>query len=282
MLTVKLQLARTAVSLTLGIGIAAAIWCFPLPVAAQSIGRASAVKNQVQGVRGGAVRTLGTGGSVYNDDTVKTGNDSLAQLLFLDQTTFSVAANSQAVLSRIYRPKTGVATKVMNAVAGAFRFVSGVANSRNNEIKFPQGYITVRGTIVDILAGARRSVIIVDEGAITVHVYASGRAYDLFAGKMLVVYSDGHIDGPLTMDATLMRANANVPFPLFGSSLWPAQSQFPDPFETFDTRKDLNDILNAARSGGNGAGVNTGGGCPPGTTAVQVNGGIFCSPNGPG
>jgi len=248
MMTGKLALARKAVSSALGIGLAVALWSGQSPAAAQSIGKASAVKNQVQGIHGGAMRTLATGGSVFNDDTVKTGGNSLAQLLFADQTTFTVAADSQAVLSRVYRAKTGIREKIMRAVAGAFRFVSGVQKPSSNQLQFPQGYVAVRGTIVDMLAGADHSIILDDEGSTTVHVYATGQNYDLVAGQMLIVYSDGRADGPLTMDATLMHAGNNTPFPLFGSNLWPGQQLFPDPVQAFDTRMDLNDILNADRS----------------------------------
>lgn len=240
----KLGIARATICWTSAFCLALMMYCWPQPAAAQSIGTASAVKNQVQGIRAGATRALAAGGSVYSDDTVKTGDDSLAQLLFVDQTTFTVAADSQAVLSRVYHGKPGVAAVIANAVAGAFRFVSGVQTPTNYQIKFPQGYITVRGTIVDILAGADHSVIIDDEGAVTVHVYVTRASYDLVAGQMLVVHASGQVDGPVTMDATLMRAAGNTPFPLFGSILWPTQPQF----QPSDPSQDLNGILNASRS----------------------------------
>jgi hypothetical protein len=215
------------------------MYCCPLPAAAQSIGTTAAVKNQAQGIRGGTTRTLASGGSVFSDDTVKTGDDSLAQLLFVDQTTFTVAANSQALLSHVFHGKQGVGALVMHAVVGAFRFVSGVQTPSNYQIQFPQGYITVRGTIVDLDVAPVRSTIIVDEGAVTVHVYATGANYDLVAGQMLVVYAGGRVDGPMTMDATIIKITGAIPFQLFGSTIWPGQQQFLQS----DSRKDLNDIL---------------------------------------
>src|ERR1700691_1179071 len=84
------------------LSVAAALLCCPLPALAQSgIGKAAAVQNQVQGVRGSATRPLAVRGSVYVDDSVKTGDASLAQLLFLDQSTFTVAADSEAVLKNV-------------------------------------------------------------------------------------------------------------------------------------------------------------------------------------
>lgn len=243
MATGKLRVARATICWTSALCFALMMYCCPQAAAAQSIGTASAVKNQVQGIRGVATRALAAGGSVYSDDTVKTGDDSLAQLLFIDQTTFTVAANSQAVLRRAYHGKEGVGALIANAVAGAFRYISGAQTRNNDQIKFPQGYITVRGTVVDILAGADHSVILVDEGAVTVHVYVTRASYDLVAGQMLVVHASGQVDGPVTKDATLMRAVGAIPFPLFGSTLWPTQPQV----QPFDSPKDLNDILFAGR-----------------------------------
>jgi hypothetical protein len=236
----KLITARETISWALALSLAITMVFCARPAVAQSIGTAAAVTNQVQGIHGGATRTLATGGSVFSEDTVKTGDASLAQLLFVDQTTFTVAANSQALLSHVFHGKQGVGALVMHAVVGAFRFVSGVQTPSNYQIQFPQGYITVRGTIVDLIAAAERTMIVVDEGAVTVGVNRTRASYDLVAGNMLVVYADGRADGPTTMDATIMQIIGTVPFPLFGSTINPTQQQI----DQFDSRKDLNDILN--------------------------------------
>jgi hypothetical protein len=278
MTTGKRRISQATLALSSVFCIALMLLCCPQPAAAQSIGKATAVKNQVQGIQGGATRSLASGGSVFSNDTVKSGADSVAQLLFLDQTTFTVGANSQAVLSGVYHRSTGVVSKVMKAVAGAFRYVSGVGSPSSSRIEFPQGYITVRGTIVDILAGPDHSVIIVDEGAITVHAYASGTNYDVNAGQMLIVHFNGQTDGPMTIDTTMLQINASIPFPLFGSTIWPTQPGSQG-LQTFEETKDRNDILYNLRSS---SGSSTGTGCPPNTTPVSIRGSTFCSPNGAG
>lgn len=230
---------------------------------AQSIGSASAVQNQVQGVRGGATRALAAGGSVYSDDSVKTGNASLAQLLFIDQTTFTVSANSEAVLKQVYHPAQGVKQLVMKAVTGAMRYVSGVQTptKNNNQVQFPYGYITVRGTIFDIIIWPTRDLIVLDEGAITVHVYNGGPVvYMDKPGTYLAVHEDRRIDGPLTWDPAIIKLPGQVPFPLYGDTLWPGQPGLTQ----FDTEKDLNDMINP-RSGSSGNGNTiTGPTCAPG------------------
>jgi hypothetical protein len=189
-----------------------AMVCCVQPASAQlSIGSAAVIKNDVQGVRGSASRVLATGGGVFSDDEVKTGGDSLAQLVFLDRTSFTVAANSQAVLKEVYRPKQGFKQLVMKTVTGSFRFVSGVQSPDHYQVQFPQGYLTVRGTIVDIVAGRTRTLIILVEGAITVVPYATRIPHDLnVPGTSLIVYNDGHVEGPLTREAALEKLHLKV------------------------------------------------------------------------
>jgi hypothetical protein len=275
MIARKLIMLGERICGALALSLAVTLLCCSSPVRAQSgIGSAAAVKNDVTGVRGSASRNLAVGGSVFSDDAVKTGDASLAQLLFLDQTTFSIAANSQAVLKNVYHPQTKTGQLVLNAVAGAFRYVSGVQANPNTRINFPFGYLTVRGTIVDLLIWPTRDVIILDEGAITVVPYATGVPYNMDRpGTYLIVYKDGHVDGPLTWDSTIMRiAGGDTPFPLFGRTIYPTQQEL-DPF---NNRQDLNDIArqSSSSSGGQVVGVF----CPAPGVIFVFNGIQTCSP----
>jgi hypothetical protein len=225
----KLKIARGTIFGAFAAALAAAVMGGPLPALAQSgIGSAAVIKNDVHGIRGKLTRTLAAGGAVYSEDSVNTGDASLAQLLFLDQTTFSIAADSSAILKNVYHPKQGPTQLILTALTGAFRYVSGVQGGVGTRINFPFGYLTVRGTIVDILVWADHVVIILEEGAVTVVPYATHVSYDLDSpGHYLVVYRDGHVDGPITADSTIMRiAGGNTPFPLFGRDIWPTQMPF--------------------------------------------------------
>jgi outer membrane immunogenic protein len=185
--------------------------CCMQPVSAQSIGSAAVIKNDVQGVRGSATRVLATGGSVFSDDQVKTGDDSLARLVFIDQTNLTVAANSQAVLREVYRPKQGYSQLVMRTVSGSFRYVSGLQSGHHDEVQFPQGYLTVRGTTVDLVVTRAYTVIFLVEGAITVVPYATRIPHDLsIPGTSLIVYNDGHVDGPMTREAAIIKLHLKV------------------------------------------------------------------------
>lgn len=225
-------------------GLVLVMSCCPPALAQSMIGTAAAVKNDVHGVRGSAIRTLASGGDVFSDDLVKTGDASLAQLLFVDQTTITVAANSEALLKTVFHPKEGYKQLVLKTVVGAFRYVSGVQKPQHTQIEFPFGYLTVRGTIVDILLSPTRAIIVLEEGAVTVVPYATGVHYNLDRpGTNLVVSADGHVDGPMTTDSTIMKITGQVPFTLFGSTIWPSQQLF----QQIDSQRDLNDFTNGSR-----------------------------------
>jgi hypothetical protein len=69
---------------------------------------ASATKNQVRGILGGASRDVSTGSQVFSNELVRTGPDSLAQLLCADQTRLSVGPQSEVNLDRfVYNPERG-------------------------------------------------------------------------------------------------------------------------------------------------------------------------------
>src|SRR5919108_4434180 len=135
--------------------IAASILIAPRPSMADSkIGGAPATRNQVQGILGGTSRAVSTGSAIFSDETVRTGEASLAQLLFLDQTSLSVEARSEVKLDRfVYNPDRKSGNVVLQASRGAFRFVSGSQNPSNYTIKTPLATIGVRGTVFNVRIG---------------------------------------------------------------------------------------------------------------------------------
>ncbi|HEX3536861.1 MAG TPA: FecR domain-containing protein [Stellaceae bacterium] len=238
------------------------------PARAQSnIGIASGAKNQVEGVVGGQTQTIAVGTNVFGNELVRTGPDSLAQLLFVDQTSLSVAPQSEVTLDRfVYDPSRGAGTVALRTTVGAFRFVTGAQNPNSYQIETPVATISVRGTILDILVYADRTVVIVQEGQATVTSLRTRLSYELTTpGTALVVWASGRVEGPITWDSTIIKVNGSVPFPLFGNTIWPDQHDlFPG-----DNRKFLNDLLNADRQSS---------GCSPGSVLVTFNGRSFCSP----
>src|SRR5690242_6117931 len=72
---------------------------------ATRIGAAAAVRNQVTAGQTGGGRQLAVGNPVFQNEAVRTGNNSVAQLLFSDQTTLSLGPRSEVRLDRyVYDP----------------------------------------------------------------------------------------------------------------------------------------------------------------------------------
>ena len=97
-------------------------------------------------------RELLTGSSVFMQDRVSAAEESRAQLMLLDESTFTLGPSSDVVIDKfIYDPETGTGELVAQATTGAFRFVSGAIGKTNAEdvtVKTPLGTMGVRGTIV--------------------------------------------------------------------------------------------------------------------------------------
>ena len=126
--------------------LAAIVALLPVAAGAQSIGSAAAVKPDAQG--GGS--PLQSGSSLYANETVRTGQSGVAELRFADETKLSVGPTSTVRLDKfVYDPSKGGGKVVINASRGAYRFVTGVQDPRNYEIKTPYATLGVRGTVVE-------------------------------------------------------------------------------------------------------------------------------------
>ncbi len=110
------------------------------------IGNATATKNKVEGVINGKNQPLSKGSDVFTNETVRTGDASVADLVFLDNTNLSVGPTSEVKLDKfVYDPTGSSGTVVINVTKGAFRFVTGSQDKRVYEIKTPFGTLGVRG-----------------------------------------------------------------------------------------------------------------------------------------
>jgi hypothetical protein len=130
----------------------------PLAAAAASvaaplnIGVASAVRGAVKAVAPGAAgRVVETGKPVYSHDKVTTGPEGKLQILLLDQTSFTVGANSEMELDEfVFDPATNVGKVSAKISKGSFRFVTGKVARRDPssmQVATPVGTIGIRGTM---------------------------------------------------------------------------------------------------------------------------------------
>ena len=115
----------------------------------ESVGTTAIARNAVSGTLLSTTRQLTAGIGVFQNERIRTGSDGSAQLLFLDLTSLKIDANSNIVLSRlVFDPQKKRGHVVLNAVSGAFRFVSGSSPKKNYQIRTRFGTIGIRGTIV--------------------------------------------------------------------------------------------------------------------------------------
>lgn len=199
----------------------AALVLFPAAASAQDarIGAAAAVRNQVTAARAqGQSQPLATGNAVYQNQTISTGANSVAQLLFTDQTTLSIGQRSQVTLDRyVYDPGNSGGGATVSVARGAMRFVSGSQDPRNYQVRTPVATIGVRGTIVDLLIFDGRMFGILDEGRV-IFTLENGRTIELnHPGQAIEFFSGGGTSTPFTWRGRYETSYSTATFPLFGN-----------------------------------------------------------------
>ena len=192
----------------------AAAFCagLALPAAAQQIGTVASSEPTLRGTPPGATtRTLSIGTGVVSDETVASSASGRGQLLFLDQTTLSLAPNTTIVLDRfVFDPSSGGGEMGLRLTEGALRFIGGTL-SRDGEatVTTPGATIGIRGssalishlngqTVAIFLAGDQMCVIVAGQrrctsrqgGVLTPEGYA-GQVNPDFLARLLEL-----IDGP--------------------------------------------------------------------------------------
>ena len=199
----------------------AALAVCPSALAQSQIGAAAAVRNQVSATQGSQERRLATGNPVLTNDRIRTGADSVAQLLFADQTTLSVGPRSEVTLDRfVYDPNRSTGDVGVSLTTGALRFVSGQQDPRSYQVRTPVATIGVRGTIVDFLFINGRMFGILDEGRCS-FTLPNGSVIELNEPGMAVeFFADGTVSDPFVWRGRYEAAQGTATFPLFGNPFY--------------------------------------------------------------
>jgi hypothetical protein len=192
-----------------------AVW-ISSSIAAERIGNAANISNQVQGVLGKQARTLAVGSEVYLNELLRTGAASNASVVFLDDTNLSVGPQSEVTLDRfVYNPDRGQGAVVVRTGRGIFRFVTGSQRPQNYLIQTPIASIGVRGTIFDLLVEPNRMIVILIQGQVQVATFSNRRVWLGRPGTALTVYADGRIEGPVPWNGSIRVNFAGAQFPYF-------------------------------------------------------------------
>lgn len=156
--------------------------------AAEDIGSLALARNDVREIAP-AVTALGVGSSVARNETVRTGTDSSARIVFVDNTNLSMGPIATMKMDASVYAGDGGGARAVSAklTAGAFRFVTGSGPKPDYKIDTPLATVGVRGTILDFLIQRGREIIVLREGAARVCV-KGGRCIDLNkAGEAVII-----------------------------------------------------------------------------------------------
>jgi|GEM_PF-3522014 len=102
------------------------------------------------------VVSLKLGDDIYLDQTITTGADATAQLMFLDKSSLTVVPSTVVKVDKfVFNPADASGQLAMESAKGTFRFIGG-ALSKNNPvtIKTPVSTIGIRGGIVQVSTAA--------------------------------------------------------------------------------------------------------------------------------
>src|SRR5262245_58578012 len=116
------------------------------------IGTAASTRPNAEAVGVGSTQTLSAGSELYANQTVRTGNRGMADLVFLDKTNLSVGPTSEVRLDKfVYDPNGSSGNVVIQATRGSFRLVTGSQAKHAYQVSTPHGTLGVRGTTVELL-----------------------------------------------------------------------------------------------------------------------------------
>ena len=162
------------------------------------IGSATTVKNQVSAEFESENRSLAIGDSVYQNELIQVGTDSIGELVLNDDTMLALGPGSKMLLDKfVYNGEKKSGDVLLDIVRGTFRFITGVATKRSYRIRTPSAAITGRGTIFDVYAAPDDSIwLLLIEGGVRA-CSDRGDCEDLEKPGMIIrAKSDGTIEKP--------------------------------------------------------------------------------------
>ncbi|OYW60304.1 MAG: hypothetical protein B7Z10_03355 [Rhodobacterales bacterium 32-66-7] len=177
----------------------AALGCaLALPVAAEMIGTVATNEPTMTGTPpGAAARNLVIGTGVVQDETIASSATGRGQLLFLDQTTLSLAPSTVIVLDRfVYDPATGGGEMGLQLTKGALRFIGGtLSEDQAATVTTPTATIGIRGS----------SALVIYFNGETIAIFLAGERLCITSGGRQVCTS--RKGGVLTEDGYIGRVN---------------------------------------------------------------------------
>ena len=187
-----------------------------------TVGNTQLVVETVMGTIEADIRHLRMADDVYHNELIETQEASATEIMFLDDTKLALGPNSSLTLDQfVYNPDPALATFVVTATKGVFRFVSGTLPKDSYTIHTPTATIGVRGTVLTVvvlpvdLSGGQFSVNIAIEEGVAEVTDCQGRSVVLdrsglsttVAGSLGGTCSPPTQPGPRPNEFTLHVAN---------------------------------------------------------------------------
>ncbi|MEL6997813.1 MAG: FecR domain-containing protein [Pseudomonadota bacterium] len=150
----KPGLSRLLATTAIGAPIALGMMTAPVSAPAKDIGKVAAVNPQMDGTPPTATaRTLQLGSGVVENERIETTDDGSGQLLFVDQTSLSIAPRSDIVLDRyVYNPGDETGEVALTMTKGVLRLIGGRITKRTDGIiRTPTATIGVRGGLALVI-----------------------------------------------------------------------------------------------------------------------------------
>jgi hypothetical protein len=174
------------------------------PTSAAEIGAAVVVVNHVTGALGPQKAPViwHAGIDVFQDEVVRSADDSAARIVFQDKTTLEIAPKSEIVLDKfVFDPDPSLSKVTVSIVSGVARFTTGNLPKDDYTILTPQASLSVRGTVLDIHVDVGGGTFVFcEEGACIFK--AGGQTVTLHAGQSSFAQVGGTPSSP-----------GNTPFP---------------------------------------------------------------------
>lgn len=177
-------------------------------VAAEQIGIAITVRNEVTGKLQMNTVAVNEGSDVFGKELVKTANDSSAKLVLKDNTNLNLGPSSSITLDKfVFAGPSDYKKASFNVVKGAFRFTSGLSDKRAYDIRTPTATIGIRGTDFSAVVGSNVTHIEVTHGDVIACPRVGGKCLTLTDGQAANITNNNAGSAQFTGEASAAACN---------------------------------------------------------------------------
>ena len=157
------------------------------------VGDVEAVQETAYGTPPASVREAKhRGDGVVYQETLETLQKSGMLVKFNDGSKLTLGANSKVMVdSFVYAPGDANSKALISIPAGALRYVTGAMPKGQTTIDTPTATMVLRGTNVKVLADGSETLLVVDEGSVSVHNKQTGEDTVVEEGDSVQISSTG-------------------------------------------------------------------------------------------